>query len=743
MPDQTSDAPSRQPQPTFLRSWYAAIKLSWRSAWRLDRSQLTALTAIRGLIGFVLPLALGVATGQIVVGVSIAGGASLLASVGVNYTNRVRLRTLFLCCVSIAIGAFIGSVTSDIAVLSILGIGVLGFAAGMLVAINLPVSVVGMQAVIAMIVLSHFALDPWHAFLQASLMFAGALLQLLLEVFFSPWRRTEAERQALANVFEHLAAAFTTSDKDAEPQRDESLRVALTQAETTLFDSNDNSLQGRAFFALHDEAEQMRLILIVLRKLKQRLLDERAAPDNGLQYLDQLLQELSSELHNVAQQVTLPGRVSRKRSTQGHLSNQRIRSALSQLKSWQEQATEQKELLKDILTYCDSMVDLLYRIKKLAWTWRHPDPKILAVYTIHRRSAWLKLYDAQETLRAHLTLRSTAFRHGIRLGVTLALATAIYHLPGFPLGRGYWIPLTAFLILKPDFKTTFTRGVARILGTLGGVILTTLLIDTLKPTLDMLVVIDAIVAYIAFSILFVNYALFSVFITVEVVILLAFVTPQPLTNVSDRAIDTLLGGLLALLAFLVWPTWERSHVYQNVATRLDALRRYFVAVLEPYIYLSGYNANLMLHLRSELRLSRYNADASVERAIQEPSAYHIDINQVRGLLEAINSMALSVLALEAYQATNFVSPDAIRYPLSLYTEEVDRALQQLIHAIREREPVSVSDCDIQAALHTLKAAAKSKASTHKKPPLAQALPLSEAENIVRNINIMYHLLPSR
>ena len=741
MSDQTSGSPARQAQSTFLRSWYGAIKLFWRSTWRIDRSKLTALTAIRGLIGFILPLALGVATRQIVIGVSIAGGASLLASVGINYNNQVRLRTLFFCCVSIALGAFIGSVTSDIVVLPILVIGVLGFASGMLVAINPSVADVGMQSVIAMILLSHFALDPWHAFLQAALMFVGALLQLLLEVFFSPWHRTDAERLTMANVFEHLAAAVMTSGEDVEPYS-ESLSEALTQAQATLLDSNDNSPQGKVFFVLHDQAEQMRLILIVLRNLRQRLLNERGDnTEKGLLYLDLLLQELSNELHDVSRQLTLKGRALRKQ-TPGHLSNEKIRSVLAQLKREQAQATEQRELLADILTYCNSMVDLLYRIKKLAWTWRHTNKKILAAYTIHRRSAKLKLYDIQETLRSHLTLRSTACRHAIRLGVTLALATAIYHLPGFPIGRGYWIPLTAFIILKPDFKSTFTRGVARMLGTLVGVILTTLLIATLKPTLDMLIVIDAVVAYIAFSVLFVNYTLFSVFTTIEAVILLAFVTPQPLTNVTDRAIDTLLGGLLALLVFLIWPTWERSHVYQNVATRLEALRLYFVAVMEAYIYPSTYNADFMLHLRRELRLSHSNADASVERIRQEPVVNHGDINQARGLLEAINAMSFNILALEAYLATDFVSPDAVRYQLRLYTNEIDQAMQQLIQALREQQPVSISAADVQAALQALKDAEKSKAPSAKKLSLEQILLLSEAEKIVRNIDIMYHLLPN-
>ncbi len=63
------------PQKDQMVSWFGALKHSWRAALRIDRSQLTTVAAIRGVIGFVLPLAIGVFTGHVVEGVSIAGGA--------------------------------------------------------------------------------------------------------------------------------------------------------------------------------------------------------------------------------------------------------------------------------------------------------------------------------------------------------------------------------------------------------------------------------------------------------------------------------------------------------------------------------------------------------------------------------------------------------------------------------------------------------------------------------------------
>src|SRR5690348_15574303 len=77
-------------------SWFSVLKQSRKAALHLDLSQITMVQAIPGTIGFIIPLALGVATGHVVEGVSIAGGAASLGAVGLTYTYRSRLRTMFL-----------------------------------------------------------------------------------------------------------------------------------------------------------------------------------------------------------------------------------------------------------------------------------------------------------------------------------------------------------------------------------------------------------------------------------------------------------------------------------------------------------------------------------------------------------------------------------------------------------------------------------------------------------------------
>ncbi len=73
-------------------------------------------------------------------------------------------------------------------------------------------------------------------------------------------------------------------------------------------------------------------------------------------------------------------------------------------------------------------------------------------------------------LRANLSLRSTAFRHAIRLAVCVGIGDTIGR--SLNIERSYWLPMTVAIVLKPDFTSTFSRGIssfasaAPLLGTL-------------------------------------------------------------------------------------------------------------------------------------------------------------------------------------------------------------------------------------------------------------------------------------
>jgi len=146
------------------------------------------------------------------------------------------------------------------------------------------------------------------------------------------------------------------------------------------------------------------------------------------------------------------------------------------------------------------------------------------------------------------------FRFGIRLALVLAISTEIYRRWQIP--SGYWIPMTALLVLKPAFNETMKRALARISGTLAGAVLTSYLVAHLQPTPMMLAVLIILFAFFSYAMLNVNYAFFSLFLTAYIVFLLAIARLPGMVVAHRRAACTIAGGLLAL------------------AVHLDAIRRW-------------------------------------------------------------------------------------------------------------------------------------------------------------------------
>ena len=177
------------------------------------------------------------------------------------------------------------------------------------------------------------------------------------------------------------------------------------------------------------------------------------------------------------------------------------------------------------------------------------------------RTVYATLSDTLQIRRHHLLNRlhdlpqalpglsaKDSLTYSLRLVLTVGIASELYHRLGIQ--SGYWIPMTALLVQKPAFFETFTRAAARILGTLAGAWLSTLLLAHISFSLPVLAAIATLSALLAFATNGVNYALFSTFLTAYIVFLLSLnQIPGPVIA-HRRAWCTTLGGLIALVIHL-------------------------------------------------------------------------------------------------------------------------------------------------------------------------------------------------
>jgi hypothetical protein len=138
----------------------------------------------------------------------------------------------------------------------------------------------------------------------------------------------------------------------------------------------------------------------------------------------------------------------------------------------------------------------------------------------------------------------------LRLAITLLLCTALYR--HYHVRNGYWSPMTAVLVLKPQWSNTLSRGIARLAGTVLGAGIAVLLARYVPVDAAGVLILVVVSAWACFSLQAVNYAAFSLFITLFIVFLFRTGGFSQTAAAHIRLFNTVLGGCIALLIDAVW-----------------------------------------------------------------------------------------------------------------------------------------------------------------------------------------------
>lgn len=161
-----------------------------------------------------------------------------------------------------------------------------------------------------------------------------------------------------------------------------------------------------------------------------------------------------------------------------------------------------------------------------------------------------RLGELMRCLREELTLHGETAPYIARLALALLTSTAIYRY--FHVRNGYWIPMTALLVLKPQWTNTLSRGIARMLGTVAGAGIALALAKLLPFPAWVLPSLVVLSAWGCYAMQAVNYAVFSVFVTLYIVFLFRFGGFSETSAAEIRLVNTVVGGSLALAIDALW-----------------------------------------------------------------------------------------------------------------------------------------------------------------------------------------------
>jgi uncharacterized membrane protein YccC len=246
------------------------------------------------------------------------------------------------------------------------------------------------------------------------------------------------------------------------------------------------------------------------------------------------------------------------------------------------------------------------------------------------------------TVRSVLAPDSVILRYALRVAVVTTLAVVLAEL--LHIKRGYWMTITAIVILQPYTGVTTQRALQRVIGTVVGALITAAL-GALFHDPRAILVLSFVFAAACVALLPVNYAAFSVFLT-PTFVLLAEASAGDWHLAGTRVVNTLLGGALALLGSrLLWPSPEISRMPGYLAAALQANRDYLRSVVERFDDRSEQSGAAIRGARRRIGLATVNAEESFQRLLGEFPGKTGDLSPVLTLLTYTRRLTASVAAL--------------------------------------------------------------------------------------------------
>jgi len=608
--------------------------------------------ALRNTAAIVLPLLVGALTGHLFAGLGVSAGALNTMFADQPGPYRLRLRRMLLTAMAAGVAAFTGAVLGQWPVALLLAAALWGFGAALLVAVDAHLTRVGLTSLILLVVLGAEPQTVAHAMPVGLLIFAGGLLQTLFAIAAWPLQRYRPERMALAQGFRGLAD-FARTDVDGDVAT--ALPPSLNDLQALLFGAG--RARGRAveaFRVLAELSERIRLELFAIAS--QQAACEQPEPRVVLASARSAAAEVLTTIANALEQAAPPASAAALDAYAQVIA--RIESA---------PASTDAEIVNARIAALGGQLRAAVRNTDTAGS----RGEIRAQRSEFRLPRALQSNNPFPTLRANLRLSSPAFRHAIRCGACVAIALALAHV--LPLSRGYWMPMTVAIVLKPDFGATWRYGLLRVAGTLGGLLLTTAVLHFGGPggfwaSLALM----AVLCFAFRELAGVHYGIAVVCLTGLVVILLSFYGIPAAESVLARSIDTALGSSLALLAYLLWPTWERGREREVVARMLDAYREYLIATLRG-------STQARHNTRIDARAARSAAQASLDRLRSEPAS-RANAPRAEALVAQANRVVRAAMMLEAARGD---TGDAPAPPVDAFAGACEAAMREAAEALRE------------------------------------------------------------
>ncbi|MGW3494028.1 FUSC family protein [Streptomyces sp. NPDC001020] len=645
-------------------SWMPALKAAVRSGLRIERKRLEPLVAVRGAAGLALVIAASLWLFGPVAAASSALGAFQAAIATFQRSWRPRPELALVSGTTLAVSSFLSYLTVSRLPLFLALLVVWTFLAGLCWAVDPTAGLIASSNVAIMLVTVTLPTSVTQAAEHSAMMIVGGLVQAALVVLF-PVRPWGAHRDALADA---LAAEADYARRlrhdpvapfDPLPLMEARDAAAVTSRQARRRPAQLHGARGLA--------ERVRPVLASLADPAVGVPPEGPARERVRELLAATADILDAGARAIRHGTPLalpPHAVAALRSpdTEAILTGSGYRAA-----------ERLRILLQDVLEAAGGT-----QREKRAVSGGAPPPYRVRPGLFHLVPAFLR------TLRGALRPGSPIARHAARVSVVVAVGYALGDV--LPLGHGYWAPLTAVMVMRPDFSQTYSRAVARFGGTLVGVVLATGVVRLWPADPVVSGALAVLAAASMYLIRRTGQVAAQACIAAYVVFLLGMAGQRWTQTVPERVLLTLVGGLLAMLAYAVYPAWETPRLRGRLADWLAAQGRYAAAVIRRYAEPVGTSAPDVREALLGSRTARAAWQMAVDRARSEPVRH-------RGLSRTAADQAEDALAETGRVAMLLEAhlPDRGAVPVpaaARFADTLRTATEQGAKAVRGRRPPS-------------------------------------------------------
>ena len=253
----------------------------------------------------------------------------------------------------------------------------------------------------------------------------------------------------------------------------------------------------------------------------------------------------------------------------------------------------------------------------------------------------------RRTVRSHLSFESAVFRHAVRLSMVVSVCIALIEI--LPLPLGYWTLLTAVFVCQPNYSSTKTRLKQRVIGTLAGVLVGSL-VPYFTPSLATQLAVVVLSSTLFFFFRTNKYSYSTFFITIQAVVSFSIAGLDAAEALPIRLTDTLVGAGLSWLAVsLLWPDWHYLSLQQTGARALRSSAGYLNSILRQLQH-GSVDDVAYRSVRRQAHERAAQLSSTLSDMSGEPAKYGGQLEQGFTLLKINYALIGYISALGAYRS---------------------------------------------------------------------------------------------